>query len=50
MPGQKESIRYHCGYHGAGNHRAHDPGVLLLVDDVVIESEKRGDGAKGEAG
>ena len=39
MVGKKERVRNHGGYHCAGNDRAHDVGVLRLVDDAVIEAK-----------
>jgi len=50
MVGQEERVRNYGWNHGAGDHRAHQVGVLRLRDDLVIEPEQRGDGAEGETG
>jgi len=50
MPGQKERVGNHGWNDGAGDDRTHDVRILLLVDDLMIQAEERGDGAEGEAG
>ena len=50
MVGKKERVRNHGGYYRAGNHRAHDVGVLRLRDDLMIEAKECRDGSESEAG
>src|SRR5262245_6996010 len=38
------------GYDGTSNHRRNKNCVLMLVDDVVREAEKRGDRSEGQSG